>query len=81
MYTRIDLLLVDQNTLDLLLGATIDQITISGHAPLALTLSLSQALAKARTWKLNENLLDDLGGGGTGDFDTLLHRKRQQGGQ
>ena len=77
VYTRIDMLLVDQDALDLLLGATIDQITISDHAPVTLTISLSQALSRVRTWKLNEDLLDDLGvAAGVGDIDALFSGKR-----
>lgn len=72
MNTRIDLLLVDQGSLDMLLDATIDQITISDHAPVTLTLSLSQAMAKTRSWKLMENLLDDLRVV-TGVQETLSH--------
>lgn len=77
MYTTIDLLLVDQGTLDLLIDTTIDQITISDHAPVTLSLSLPQVTAGTSSGKLNENLLDDLDGGfkGPGDSIPLLCRK------
>lgn len=45
----------------MLVDATINQTTISDHAPVTLTLLLSQVMAKIRTWKLNKNLLEDLG--------------------
>lgn len=47
VYTRIDLLFVDQGTLDLLTDSTIDQITISDHAPVTLSLTLPQVVGKS----------------------------------
>lgn len=59
VYTQIDLLLTDQSTLDLLVDSTIEQITISDHAPVTLLLVLPHHSARVWQWKLNENLLDD----------------------
>lgn len=42
------------------MDSTIEQITISDHAPVTLMLSLPHQSARAWHWKLNENLLDDL---------------------
>lgn len=59
VYTRIDLLLVDQSSLELLADSTIDQITISDHAPVTITLNLPHMASRSWAWRLNENLLDD----------------------
>lgn len=60
VYTRIDVLLTDKTTLDLLVDALIEQIAISDHAPVTLLLALPHQSARAWQWKLNENLLNDL---------------------
>lgn len=59
MYTRIDLLCVDHLTLELLQLVSIEHITISGHAPVTVTLALSPGTHRSWSWQLNENLLDD----------------------
>lgn len=60
LYTRIDLLYIDQPALELLKSLSIGHITISDHAPITVTLAMPTGSHRAWTWRLNENLLDDL---------------------
>lgn len=58
-YSRIDLLLVDQFDLHLVKSSVIGSITISDHAPVALSLRMGGVDKKERNWRLNESILDD----------------------
>lgn len=59
VYTRIDHIYVDRNILELLQSADIGSISISDHAPVTMAFSLPSGTRGVRTWRLNENLLDD----------------------
>lgn len=59
VYTRINLLLVDQSSLHLLADSSIDQITLSDHAPVSITLDLPHVASRSWLWRLNNNLLDN----------------------
>lgn len=59
MYSRLDLFLVDQFYLENVIKCTIEPITISDHAPITLTISITQRSHIERTWRLNESLLDN----------------------
>lgn len=59
VYTRIDLLLMDQYSLDSLSGASIGSITLSDHAPVFISLRPLSAEARTWSWRLNECILDD----------------------
>lgn len=58
-YTRIDLLCVDHFTLESLQLASIENIIISGHTLITVTLSLLEGTHRTWSWRLNENVLDD----------------------
>lgn len=53
-------MLVDHSTLDLVPDSNIEQITISDHSPITLSFTLPHAAAKMWSWRLNENLVDDV---------------------
>lgn len=50
---------MDQSSLDFLADSNIDQITISDHAHVTLTLDLPHVASRSWSWRLNKNLLDD----------------------
>lgn len=58
-HARIDFLFVAQRDLHTLLGANIGLQTISDHAPIAITLNISEPTARPNTWRLNSSLLTD----------------------
>lgn len=60
VYTRIDLLCVDHGALELLQSAETGNITISDHAPVSATLRLPDGSPRVWSWRLTENLLDDV---------------------
>lgn len=51
---------MDHNTLDNMTGSTIEQITISDHAQITVSLLLPGSVTRNWSWRLNENLLDDV---------------------
>lgn len=59
VYTCIDLLFVDHLTLELLQALSIENITISNHAPISATFTLPQGNRDTWSWRLNYNLLED----------------------
>lgn len=59
VYSRLDLILVDQYYLNHMRSSTIESITISVHASIMLTFLPVSAGHWERTWQLNESLLDD----------------------
>lgn len=60
MYTRIDHVYVDHNVLELLQSASVGIISISDHAPVTVAFALPTGMQRAWTWRLNDNLLDDV---------------------
>lgn len=59
VYTRIDLLVMDQLTLDSLSGASIGSIMILDHAPVSISLHPVSLDLRTWTWRLNESIPDD----------------------
>lgn len=59
VYTRIDLLMMDQYSLDLLASTSIGSITISDHTPVSLSLRPLSVGARTWSWHLNDSILDD----------------------
>ena len=59
MYSRIDMLMIDQYYLSLVESATIESITISDHAPISLGVRPVLSGSRERTWRLNEAILDE----------------------
>lgn len=60
VYTRIDLLLMDQFSLESFSSVSIGSLTILDQAPVSISLYPSFPDERSWTWPLNENLLDDV---------------------
>lgn len=58
-YSRIDYIFILQKDLDKISGTHIGIQTLSDHAPISLTLNLSEPPPKSNTWRLNSSLLTD----------------------
>lgn len=59
MYTRIDLLLVDQGFLESLSSVSIGSIRISDYTPISISLAPPSPDTRWWAWRLNKNMLDD----------------------
>lgn len=59
VYSRLDLILVDQYYLNYVRSATIQSITVSDHTSITKTSLPVSGDHRERTWRLNETLLDD----------------------
>lgn len=60
VYTQKDFLLMDQSFLEFLSAASIGSLTISDHALVSNSLQLLFLGAQSLSWRLNENILDDV---------------------
>lgn len=59
MYSRLDYFLVRHGDLAKVKEVSIDNISVSDHAPVNLVISLSRTTPKRGNWRLNESLLND----------------------